>query len=263
MRLPPVVIVEILITFDFSDLSPAHTIGGMQSSAPRRATQRRSTSRINPNEGAFALLTLGDAVARRSVVDIAGSGIGLLLQPGDAMQPDEIIERVRFVLPIGAPLVSTAIVRHVREVAGPARVAGIELAGLATTDQRRLEAWVRGQSGPRAKERRSFTAAGPVSVAFTTQDGRVRERPVMMLHTEGCELGLERADADLAEGTSLVQLLVHFDGQLVLTTTAEVRELLRHRGRPVRALISFSTLEQPARRRLSRLLATAGAVAAR
>lgn len=230
-----------------------------------RAPQRRSTSRISPDQGAYALLTLGELVARRTIVDIAGNGIGLLLEAGDELAAGETIEKIRFILPIGAPLVSSGVVRHLRlgSATPPSRIAGIELGGLSIADQRRLDAWVRGQSGPRARERRSFSAAGPVSVAFTTTDGRVRERTVMMLNTDGCELGLERADADLQEGNSLVQLVVYFDGQPILTTSAEVRELLRHRGRPVRALIGFTALELAARRRLSRLLATAGAVAAR
>lgn len=238
---------------------------GMHPPTLGRAAQRRSTSRISPDQGAYALLTLGDLVVRRSIVDIAGNGIGLLLEADDELPVGQNVEKIRFILPIGAPLVSCGVVRHLRPgtAASSQRTAGVELGGLSIADQRRLEAWVRGQSGPRARERRTFSAAGPVSVAFTTADGRVRERAVMMLNTDGCELGLERTDADLEEGITLVHLVVYFDGQPILSTPAEVRELLRHRGRPVRALIGFTALELAARRRLSRLLAAAGAAAAR
>lgn len=237
-------------------------MGSMSDEPSTRAVQRRSTARIGADNAAFTLLVLGDDVVRRPLVDIAGNGIGVLLDENDRLESGTQIERLRFVLPIGAPLLSTAIVRHVRQTP-EGLVAGLDLVGLPAADQRRLEAWVRGQSGYRAKERRSFSAAGPVSVQFATPDGRVRERPVMLLHPDGCEVGLERSDVDICEGAGLGQLVVQIDGSIVLNTPGEVRELLSHRGRPLRALVAFTALDAAARRRLSRLLAAAGAAAAR
>lgn len=219
-----------------------------------RLAQRRASARVDAPTRADVLLSCADRVVRRGIVDLAGTGLGVALEPGDGcFKAGTAIERLRFTLPLGTPIITAGVVKHVRmrdELDPPRLVAGIELVDLDPADARRLDAWVRGQSGPRAKERRALASRG-VERAMVRTIGR--EHLVLRLAPGTLEIALDEGDAELAEGRRLDAVELWVNGDCVATGPMDVVRVQSHRGRLVRAILSWSILPLADRRRIQRL----------
>lgn len=226
-----------------------------------RVAQRRGTARVAAHGEAEVLLVAGDDLRRRPIVDLAGNGLGVAVRPGDRpLAPGTAVERLRFALPIGDPIVTSGTVKHTRVVtiAGVEReVLGIELSGLGVADAARLSAWVRGQAGPRARERRVLAEFGVGGARVHHDD---RQRRVLHLTPGSVDVALDEADERVVEGRRWdAELWIEADH--IATGILEVVAVQRHRGRPVRATLSWASLPASDRRRLVRLLGDATLVA--
>ncbi|MBM4389859.1 MAG: PilZ domain-containing protein [Deltaproteobacteria bacterium] len=219
-----------------------------------RLAQRRATARVDAPARAEVLLSCGERVVRRAIVDLAGTGLGVALETSDdCFAAGTTIDRLRFTLPLGSPITTAGLVKHVRlrpGLAPPALVAGIELLDLHPLDARRLDAWVRGQSGPRAKERRALKSRG---VEQATVRAMSRDHVVLRLAPGTLEISLDDADIELIEGRRLEAVELWVNGECIATGPMEVVRVQSHRGKLVRALLSWSILPLADRRRIKRL----------
>ena len=219
-----------------------------------RVAQRRATARIAAPTTAEVLMAVGDNIRRRPIIDFAGAGLGVAVLPGDPhWSPGTPVERLRFALPIGEPILTSGTVKHTREVevdGTPRQVVGIELGALSPGDGARLAAWVRGNSGPRARERRVL-AGCRLSEATLRHDDR--ERHVLHLTPTTVDVALDEADDRVVEGQRW-EAELWIEEERVAAGVLAVVSVQRHRGRPVRASLSWATLPGVDRRRLTRLL---------
>ncbi|MBM4364866.1 MAG: PilZ domain-containing protein [Deltaproteobacteria bacterium] len=219
-----------------------------------RLAQRRGSARVDAPTRAEVLLSCGERVLRRAIVDLAGTGLGVALEASDgSFSAGTTIDRLRFALPLGTPIITAGRVKHVRlrdDLDPPRLVAGIELVDIDPADARRLDAWVRGQSGPRARERRALKSRG---VERATLHVIGRDHVVLRLAPGTLEISLDEGDIELVEGRRLDAVELRVNGECIATGPMEVVRVQSHRGRLVRAVLSWSMLPLADRRRIQRL----------
>ncbi len=245
-----------------ADLSPVGDGAALGQPRRVRASQRRASARIPAAAGSTVLFAAGERVFRRPIIDLAASGLGVEFS-GEADEPaaGTALGQLRFSLPIGAPIVAAAVVRHVRARADDGvQVAGLDLIGLRPEDARRLDAWVRGQTRTRKREEatRAQDLFSASSAVLHGPNGRSRSRAVVDVHPRGLVLGLEDGDRDLTPGERLKRVELWHDGACVIGAEAEVGEVVSHRARPLHAHLTWRSARAEDVARVTRLLRRLG-----
>lgn len=240
---------------NFSFWSRTRTARGgvLQLAAPARVQlrQRRASPRVAAPPDATVLFAIGERVFRRPILDLAGSGLGVVLQPDDPLEAGQVFERVRFSLPIGAPIFAAARVQHVRDTEA-GRIAGIDLSALLPEDARRLDAWARSRS--RTRSRPSATAIDGLSATVSLPGLRSRTRSVLQVGEDMLLVALGEPDRDLREGDDTATLELWAEGVFVAGGAAIVDEVVRHRGRPLHATLTWTALRPEQAARVARLV---------
>lgn len=198
----------------------------------------------------------GAVVRRRALVDGSGDGVGLLLGEADEdLTLNAVLEPMRFTLPLGRPILATGIVRHRRQLeldGQPHPVAGVHLVGISDLDRRRLEAWIRlTNRPPPAVPGCTLRSLYDTLLRFEGPGGR-RDRTVLRASALGLDVALHEGDVDLNETASFAASVV-FDGEPIAVGEAQITEIIRYRGRPVRMLLEWARLSPEERRRLSQM----------
>ena len=232
----------------------------VQNARRLRSAQRRVSARIAAPPGATVLFAHGDRVLRRPLVDLGATGLGVVFT-GEPEEPTAgaALGQLRFSLPLGAAIVATAVVRHVRERGGR-KVAGRDLIGLADADARRLDAWVRGQTRTRKRDAatRALELFAAAKAVIVDGSGGIRPRAVLDVSGHGVVVRLTPEDRALDDGHTLRRLELWHHGELLVAGTGELTQVVRHRTRPMQAHAVWKGLRPAALQPVERLLRELG-----
>ncbi len=237
----------------------AHEAGHLRLSPVRRVrpVQRRTSPRIAAPADATLLFAHGERVLRRALVDLSATGLAIRLLDGpDEPKAGAVLPEARFALPVGAPILGAATIRHVREQPDGTLLAGLDLLGLSAPDARRLDAWVRGQTRTRRRDEAAESARAFATTTASLPGDRVR--PVLDLDDTGVVIGLQPGDRDVEVGASFDRVELALGSNTAVVLRASVADVVTHRARPLQARLAWSKPRREELGRLARLLRAVG-----